>query len=203
MTKENNAIKLPRPRFTGKISVEQAMRLRRSTRQFRDKPVSLDHLSQLLWAAQGVTGAYNERTAPSAGGTFPLEMYVVAGNVTDLPAGVYKYKPRIHELDFVSAGDRRKELADAAIQQKCVSRGAVAIVLAAVYERTTAEYGERGIQYVHMEIGHVGQNIHLQAISLGLGTVAVGAFEDHAVASLLGLPRNEKPLYILPLGQLP
>jgi SagB-type dehydrogenase family enzyme len=203
MTEENNTIKLPRPRFTGKISVEQAMRLRRSTRQFRDKPVSLGHLSQLLWAAQGVTGAYNERTAPSAGGTFPLEMYVVAGNVTDLPAGVYKYKPRAHELDFVSAGDRREELAEAAIQQKCVSRGAVAIVLAAVYERTTAEYGERGVQYVHMEIGHVGQNIHLQALSLGLGTVAVGAFEDHAVAGLLGLPRNEKPLYILPLGQLP
>ena len=80
---------LPKPRLKGTIAVEQALRRRRSTRQFPDKPVSLEDLSQVLWAAQGVTGAYNERTAPSAGGTFPLEMYVVAGNVSDLPAGVY------------------------------------------------------------------------------------------------------------------
>ena len=203
MTEKHHSIKLPRPRFKGKISVEQAVRLRRSTRNFPGKPIALEQLSQLLWAAQGVTGAYNERTVPSAGGTFPVEMYVVAGNVTDLPAGIYKYKPRVHALDFVCAGDRREELADAAIQQNCVARGAASIVLAAVYERTTAEYGERGVQYVHMEIGHVGQNIHLQAVSLGLGAVAVGAFEDHAVADLLGLPRNEKPLYILPVGLLP
>ena len=196
-------IKLPKPRLKGTIAVEQAIRRRRSTRQFPDKPVSLEDLSQVLWAAQGVTGAYNERTAPSAGSTFPLEMYVVAGNVSDLPAGVYKYEPRAHKLSRISSGDIRAGLAEAAIQQKCVSRCAVAVVLAAVYERTTAEYGERGIQYVHMEIGHVGQNIHLQAAALGLGSVAVGAFEDHAVASLLGLPRNEHPLYIMPLGQLP
>ena len=196
-------IKLPKPRLKGTIPVEQALRRRRSTRQFPDKPVSLEDLSQVLWAAQGVTGAYNERTAPSAGSTFPLEMYVVAGNVSDLPAGVYKYEPRAHKLSRISSGDIRAGLAEAAIQQKCVSRCAVAVVLAAVYERTTAEYGERGIQYVHMEIGHVGQNIHLQAAALGLGSVAVGAFEDHAVASLLGLPRNEHPLYIMPLGQLP
>jgi SagB-type dehydrogenase family enzyme len=127
----------------------------------------------------------------------------VTGNVTDLPAGVYKYRTRAHELVFVSAGDRREELADAAIQQPCVSRGAVSIVMAAVFERTTAEYGERGTRYVYMEAGHVGQNIHLQATALGLGTVAVGAFEDHAVSHLLSLPRNEQPLYIMPIGQLP
>mgnify|MGYP001823509650 CR=1 FL=1 len=200
---ENSTIKLPKPRLSGTLAVEQAMRRRRSTRRFPDKPVSLKNLSQILWAAQGVTGAYNERTAPSAGGSFPLEMYVVAGNVTDLPAGVYKYEARVHELCWVSSGDIRAELADAAIQQKCVSRCAVAIVLTAVYERTTAEFGERGVQYVHMEIGHVGQNIHLQAAALGLGSVAVGAFEDHAISTLLGLPKAEQPLYIIPLGQLP
>jgi len=200
---EKDTIILPKPRLRGTIAVEQAMRRRRSTRRFPDKPVTLEHLSQLLWAAQGVTGAYNERTAPSAGGTFPLEMYAVAGNVSGLPAGVYKYKSRKHALTFVSAGDRRDELADAAIKQKCVARCAAAIVLTAVFERCTAEFGERGVQYVHMETGHVGQNIHLQAAALGLGVVAVGAFEDHAVATLLSLPKNEQPLYIMPFGQLP
>jgi SagB-type dehydrogenase family enzyme len=200
---EKNIFILPTPRLRGTIAVEQALRRRRSTRRFPDKPVSLGHLAQLLWAAQGVTGAYDERTAPSAGGTFPLETYAVAGNISGLPAGVYKYKPRRHALVFISAGDRRGELADAAIQQECVAQCAAAIVLTAVFERCTAEFGERGIQYVHMETGHVGQNIQLQAAALGLGAVAVGAFEDHAVSALLSLPRNEQPLYIMPFGQLP
>ena len=200
---ENPVIKLPNPHLKGTLAVEQAMRRRRSTRQFPKKPVSLEHLSQIMWAAQGVTGAYNERTAPSAGSTFPLEMYVAAEKVTDLPPGVYKYKSRAHELVRVATGNMLAGLSDAAIQQKCVSRCAVAIVLTAVFERTTGEYGERGRQYVYIEVGHVGQNIHLQATALGLGTVAIGAFEDHAVSSLLGLPRNEHPLYIMPLGQLP
>jgi SagB-type dehydrogenase family enzyme len=200
---EENVIKLPKPRFTGRISIEEALRRRRSTRKYLDKPVTLAEVSQLLWSAQGVTGAFNERTAPSAGGTFPLEMYLVAARVDDLPAGFYKYRVRAHELVFVAAGDIREELTAAALDQDCVRCCAVAVVLTAVYQRTIAEYGERAVRYVHIETGHVGQNIHLQAAALGLGAVAVGAFDDDAVARLLGLPGDESPIYIMPLGRLP
>lgn len=200
---EESVIKLPKPRFTGRVSIEEALRTRRSTRTYRDKPLKLEEVSQLLWAAQGVTGAFNERTAPSAGSTFPLEMYLMAAQVVGLPAGFYKYRVRAHELAFLFAGDYREELVAATLDQECIRGCAAAAVLTAVYQRTIDEYGERGIRYVHMETGHVGQNIHLQAAALGVGTVAVGAFDDNAVARLLRLPESEKPIYIMPFGRMP
>jgi SagB-type dehydrogenase family enzyme len=199
---EENTITLPRPRFKSSVSIEETLRSRRSTRNFSKKPITLENISQLLWSAQGVTGAFNERTAPSAGGTFPLEVYVVAGNVTDLAPGVYKYHFRAHRLQRLIEGDVREELAAASLDQSCIKCCAAAFVLSAVYERTTKEYGERGTRYVHMELGHVGQNLHLQAVSLKLGAVAVGAFEDDAVARLLTVPKGEHPLYIIPVGKM-
>lgn len=200
---DENAIKLPRPRLKTGVTIEEALRRRRSTRIFPDKEVSVEQVSQLLWAAQGVTGAFNERTAPSAGGTFPLEMYLVAGRIDRLSAGVYKYRFRAHELVRVGETDVRAELAEASLGQDCIRRCAAAAVLTAVYQRTIDEYGERGTRYVHMEVGHVGQNFHLLAGALGLGTVMVGAFDDAAVARVLGLPEEEIPVYIMPLGRLP
>lgn len=196
-------VKLPQPHTSGGVSVEEALLRRRSTRDFPDDPVSIADVSQLLWAAQGVTTAAGERTAPSAGATFPLEVYLVAGRVDDLEAGVYKYRPRTHRLEKVVGGDARAALAKAALGQDCVKRCAAAFVLASVYGRTTVEYGERGVRYVHMEAGHAGQNIHLQAAALGLGAVVVGAFDDGDVAGLLGLAGKEQPLYIIPVGKLP
>lgn len=196
-------IKLPQPRMKGRVSLEESLRRRRSTRKYPNKPMSLNEVSQLLWAAQGVTGAFNERTAPSAGGTFPLEVYLVSGMVDDLAPAVYKYRFRAHRLVRVADGDRRGDLAEASLGQDCIRRCAAAIVLTAVYRRTVDEYGERGVQYVHMEAGHVGQNIHLQAAALELGTVMVGAFEDDGVAATLRLPDDESPVYIIPLGRLP
>jgi SagB-type dehydrogenase family enzyme len=196
-------IKLPKPRLKGTVSIEEALRRRRSTRAFKNKPLSLEDVSQLLWAAQGVTGAFNERTAPSAGGTFPLEVYLVAGEVEGLPSAVYKYRRRVHELSHVVGGDRRAGLAEASLGQDCVRKCAAAVVISAVYQRTVAEYGERGVRYVHMEAGHVGQNLHLQAAALDLGTVMVGAFDEDAVAAVLELPEDESPVYIAPLGRLP
>lgn len=196
-------IKLPQPRMKGRVSLEESLRRRRSTRKYRNKPLSLDEVSQLLWAAQGVTGAFDERTAPSAGGTFPLEMYLVSGMVDDLAPGVYKYLFRAHRLVRVAEGDRRADLAEASLGQDCIRRCAAAVVLTAVYRRTVDEYGERGVQYVHMEAGHVGQNIHLQAAALDLGTVMVGAFEDERVGATLQLPEDESPVYVIPLGRLP
>lgn len=195
-------INLPKPKLRGDVSIEQALSRRRSTRDFPKKSITLEEVSQLLWAAQGITSAAGERTAPSAGATFPLEVYLVAGDVEGLSAGVYKYGYRKHELHKVGDGDKRAALAAAALDQECVSDCAASVILTSVYGRTTVEYGERGVRYVHMEAGHVGQNIHLQAAALDLGTVVVGAFDDEAVVRVLGITKKEYPLYIMPLGRL-
>lgn len=196
------AIKLPAPKFDSDTSVEEALLKRRSIRDYKDEPLTLAEISQLLWAAQGITETKKGyRTAPSAGALYPLETYVVAGNVSDLADGVYKYKPYGHELMKVAEGDRRSELAAAALGQPAVKKGAAVIVFSAVYERTSGKYGERGTRYVHMETGHAAQNIYLQAVSLGLGTVTIGAFDDGQVKKILSMPENEQPLYIIPVGR--
>jgi SagB-type dehydrogenase family enzyme len=194
-------IKLPEPRLRGEMSLEEALLERRSVRDYAPGPLRLAEVSQLLWAAQGVTAEWGGRTAPSAGALYPLETYLVAGNVENLSPGVYKYNPTGHELIKVSDRDVREELAVAAVNQTCVKEGAISIVIAAVYERTTAKYGDRGVMYVHMEAGHAAQNIYLQATALGLGVVAVGAFYDDQVKDIIGLSENEAPLYIIPVGR--
>lgn len=185
------------------MSVEEAILRRRSRRSYTDEPLSLHDISQLVWAAQGITEpATGKRAAPSAGATYPLEVYVVVGTngVTGLADGVYRYNPVKHQLENVLKGDLRSDLADAALGQDWVREAPVNIVIAAVYERTTGRYGDRGIRYVHMEAGHVGQNLYLQAEARGLGVVVVGAFHDDQVQKLLRLPADEKPLYIIPVG---
>jgi SagB-type dehydrogenase family enzyme len=155
----------------------------------------------LLWAAQGFNDPRGLRTAPSAGALYPLETYLVAGNVQGLAPGVYRYRPDGHKLERLLEGDKRHVLAGAALGQRPVSEGAVDIVFTAVYSRTTGKYGERGVRYVHIEVGHAGQNLCLQATALGLGAVTVGAFVDELVAKALNLPQNEQPLYIIPVGR--
>ncbi len=186
---------------------------RRSVREYKDEPVSLAEVSQLLWAAQGVTGPGGERTAPSAGALYPLEVYVVAGKVSGIGPGVYKYIPGKHVLELVSEGDKRAELGNVASSQPSIKDAALDIVIAGVYERTTGKYSSpvrdeltgshypRGVGYVYMEAGHVAQNVCLQAVSLKLGTVTIGAFSDDDVKSVTGMPVNERPLYILPVGR--
>lgn len=195
-------VKLPAPRLESAVSVEAALSGRRSLREFSSAgPLSLDEVSQLLWAAQGIAHPEGLRTAPSAGALYPLEVYVATGRVTGLPAGVYRYRPRGHELHKVADGDRRHELARAALEQECIRDGAAVFVLAAVYERTMRKYGERGVRYVHVEVGHAAQNVYLQAEALGLGTVLVGAFRDEAVAKILALRAGERPLALMPVGR--
>ncbi len=192
-------VKLPQPRPSGEMSVEEALAARRSVRSYRDEPLSLTELSQLLWAAQGITAHWGGRTAPSAGATYPLEVYAVVGEVTGLEAGVFHYRPDGHLLVRRKAGDLRGELAAAALGQGWVREAPVSLVIAARYERTAGRYGERGARYVHIEGGHVGQNIYLQAEALGLGTVVVGAFDDQDVKTLLRI--EEEPLAIMPVGR--
>jgi len=194
---------LPLPRLKGEVSLEEAIASRRSIRDYLDKPLSLEQLAQLLWAAQGITDVTRSfRAAPSAGATYPLELYVVVGEggVTGLEAGVYHYDPRAHVLVLVKKGDVREDLARACLNQPWVREAPVSIVIVAVYSRTTARYGDRGVRYVHIEVGHVGQNIYLQATALGLGTVAVGAFYDEEVRKIVGAKDAEHPLYVMPVG---
>jgi len=200
MTSEAS-ITLPRPRYDSEISIEEALLRRRSVREYTGEPLSLQELSQLLWATQGITGPRGLRTAPSAGALYPLEIYVVVGNVEGLDVGVYKYRPHEHSIQKVLEGDSRSVLAEAALGQSWVGRAAVDIVITAVYERTTGKYGERGVRYVHMEVGHAAQNLCLQATALDLGAVAVGAFHDEKVEETLNLPEEEKPLYIIAVGR--
>jgi SagB-type dehydrogenase family enzyme len=192
---------LPPPVLDGGVSLEQALTLRRSTRSFADTPLAFDDVAQLLWAAQGITETRRGfRTAPSAGALFPLEAYVVAGNVEGLDPGVYRYLPREHTLLPVKAGDMRNALYNNALRQGPVRTASAVFCLSAVYQRTSKKYGERAERYVHMEIGHAGQNICLQAAALNLGVVTIGAFHDKDAAAVLGLPAEEDLLYILPVG---
>ena len=194
-------IQLPEPRLRSEVSLEEALLKRRSIREYANLPLTLEDVSQLLWAAQGITVKWGGRTAPSAGALYPLEVYLVVGNVENLAAGVYKYKPERHELVKVRDDDVRGELAKAALGQSWVKEGAIDIVIAAVYGRTTKKYGDRGVRYVHMEAGHAAQNIYLQAATLNLGMVTVGAFHDDWVKEIMSMPEDEIPLYVIPVGR--
>lgn len=198
------SIKLPPPRRDGRVSLEEALLRRRSVRQFGESPLELAETAQLLWAAQGITEpGRGFRTAPSAGATFPMELYLVCGNVGGLQTGVYRYDPAAHELTLVKRGDVRSELAAGAVGQEMIAKAPASLLLAAVYERTMRRYGERGVRYVHMEAGHVAQNVYLQAAALDLATVVVGAFEDARIRRVTGIPEAEHPLYIMPVGRKP
>ena len=198
---QQRTLRLPEPRLQSEVSLEQAFHERRSTREYANVPLTLNEVAQLLWAAQGVTSEWGGRTAPSAGALYPLEVYLVAGNVESLAPGVYKYNPGRHKLVTVRDGDVRGQLANAALGQRWVQEGAVDIVIAAVYERTTTKYGDRGVRYVHLEAGHAAENICLQAVALNLGVVTVGAFHDVLVKYIMGMPDDEVPLYVIPIGK--
>lgn len=184
------------------MSVEQALLERRSVREYAAEPLTLAEVSQLLWSAQGITHPSGLRTAPSAGALYPLEIYLLAGEVTDLKDGVYRYRPEGHQLLSVLEGDLRRDLSRAALNQPSLQDAPAVIVIAGVYERTTIKYGERGIRYVHIEVGSASENVHLQAVSLGLGTVFIGAFHDDGVREVLQLGTDEQPLGLMPVGRM-
>lgn len=194
-------IKLPAPAYDSGCDLNKAIQTRRSLREFKDEAITLEQVAQLLWSAQGVTSLGGYRTAPSAGALYPLEIYVAAGNVDGLPPGLYRYHPREHGLLKAQEGDKRAELAEASLQQHWMAAAPAMIVIAAVHERTSGKYGERGVRYVDMEVGHAAQNVALEAVAMGLGTVDVGAFVDSAVKKVLKLPAEETPLLILPVGR--
>jgi SagB-type dehydrogenase family enzyme len=197
--RSDSVIKLPPPDTVGQVTVEQALWHRRSVRAFADESLTVKQVGQLLWAAQGLNRGMVGRTAPSAGATYPMELYLVAGKVKGLNPGVYHYGFNGHCLTLTKAGDHRAELADAALRQGAISTAPAVLVLAADFSRTARRYGERAPRYVYMEAGHVGENVHLQCEALGMGTVMIGAFQDDRVKKLLGI--EQEPLYIMPVGR--
>ena len=191
-------IKLPKPKEKGFTSIEEILNQRRSIRDYKKSPLGLDQISQLLWAASGKN--LYRRTAPSAGATYPLETYLVVGEVEGLEAGIYHYSSSSHSLEKTKDQDIRNRLSQAALGQRMIEKAPINIIIAADYDRTVSHYGQPVIRYVHMEVGHVGQNISLQANALGLGTVMIGAFEDQQVKEVLEI--KEEPLYIIPVGKI-
>jgi SagB-type dehydrogenase family enzyme len=191
-------VKLPGPNEKGAISIEETLNRRRSVRDYRSGALSLEEVAQLLWAASGEN--LYRRTAPSAGATYPLENYLLAGEVERMEQGLFHYAHSTHTLERRKDEDLRRKLAGAALGQGMIERAPITIVIAADSGRTTGRYGQRGARYVHMEVGHAGQNVSLQAVALNLGTVMIGAFDDKEVKEILGI--GEEPLYLIPVGRV-
>jgi SagB-type dehydrogenase family enzyme len=192
---DDRVIQLPKPAVKGRVSLEESMAKRSSVRQFKQRALKMEEISQLLWAAYGQTRQWGGKTIPSAGALYPLEIYIAT------PEGFFHYLPSRHLLQLHTDGNMIPKLSAAALHQDCVTGAPAVFVITAVYERTTRRYGSRGERYVHMEAGHAAQNIHLEAVALELGSVAVGAFNDVEVQRVLGLSKDEIPLYLIPVGE--
>ncbi|ACI20059.1 SagB/ThcOx family dehydrogenase [Dictyoglomus thermophilum] len=196
-------IKLPSPLLKSSISIEEALLLRRSKRFYKDNPLTLQELSQILWASQGISDPdYKFRTCPSAGALYPLEIYVSVLRVDGIESGIYKYNPEKHEIVQIYKSSKREELYEASLKQEWIKRAPVVIIICASFYKTKARYGERGIRYIYIETGHCAQNIYLQCVSLNLGTVAIGAFDDDEIKRILNLPKFEFPTYLMPIGKI-
>ena len=189
------SISLPPPRERGPLTLEECLRRRRSVRHFRPEPLNLGQIGLLFWSAQGFRSLEGRRTAPSAGALYPLEVYGVT------PEHVLHYLPAHHTAEVTLEGDIRKDLCRASLDQEFILEAPFTLVIAAVYQRIEVKYGSRrGPRYVHFEVGHAAQNVHLEAVALGLGSVPVGAFHDERVAEVMKLPDDHRPLYLIPIG---
>lgn len=193
-TQPLETVELPPPDTTGERPLEAVVAGRRSVRTYTDETLSLAQVGQLLWAAQGVTDAAGHRTAPSAGALYPLELYVV------LPDGLYHYLPAQHQLARLAEEELREVVWEAGLRQDALREAPAIFVFTAVYQRTADRYGDRAERYVHMEVGHAAQNLALQAVAMGLGSVPIGAMHDDQVQARLGLPADHVPLYLIPVG---
>lgn len=187
--------KLPPPRVAGPCSLEATIARRRSQRTFLPEPLALEEIGQLLWSAQGVTGADGLRAAPSAMTAYPLELYVASAE------GLEKYDPGTHALERIRSSDPRPALRAAAHDQASVTSAPAVFVFTAVYARTRAELGSGCEPFVHMDLGHAAENLLLQACALGLSGVPIAWLDGEATHEILGSPDGETPLYLVPVGK--
>ncbi len=202
---------LPEPDYEGGISVESALKNRRSVREYTSSPLSLMEMSQILWAAYGITKPNNEKgflrggmkTAPSAGARYPLEIYIVVTNVTRLSPGIYLYRPQGHQVLKIANGEFRNQLAEATYSTDVIKRAPACLVYSAIYKRTTEKYGDKGKdRYVCMDVGFSAENVYLQAASLNIGTVMVGSVIDDKVKKVINMSEEETPMCFMPLGKI-
>ena len=200
---KEHQMNLPKPILKGDVSVEQAIKHRRTIRSYKSKPLTLEQLSQILWAAQGITGNRGyKRSAPSGGALYPMDIYAIVGDngVKGLKAGIYHYDPHQHAALLITEGDLRKDVAKAALSQMWMARAPLNLVITSEYSRIMSKYGSRGERYAMIEAGHIGQNIFLQAEALGLRAGIVGAFHDKGVNRVMKINRAHEPLLIMPVG---
>lgn len=195
-------IDLPSPLLDGETSIEEAISSRRSVREYKPDALRLNEVAQLVWAAQGVTSKQGYRTTPSAGAIYPLNIYLVNGSSPDFAKGVYRYLPLEHALEKTMNDDVRAQLSAAAFGQASIKNASVLLIITGSYKKTQKKYGNRAVRYVDMETGHAAQNLYLQCVSLHLGMVTIGGFSDELVSKVLALPKDETPLYIIPIGKI-
>ena len=200
MSQDDNprTIKLPEPVKQSDMSIEECLAARRSVREYGDRALSVDEVSQLLWAAQGITADWGARTAPSAGGLFPIRLFVAVRDVDGIDPGSWEYLPREHSVRLVKPGDITADLCAAALDQECVAHGQIVLIISAIPSITEAKYGDRSMRYIDTEVGAVCENIYLQCEALDLGTVSVGAFYDDEIAEIVGTDNAVR--LIMPVG---
>lgn len=198
-------IALSEPQHSGGAPLWDALRERRSVRRFLPDPLAEGALSQLLWAAQGITARRHDhglRTAPSAGALYPVETYVVVHRVADVHPGVYHYAPEMHGLELIQAGDFGPQTASAALDQRMAARANLVLVWTGVFERSKWKYRQRAYRYVYLDAGHIAQNVALAAVALGLGSCQIAAIYDHEANALLGVDGvAESVLYMTAVGR--
>ncbi len=190
------AVSLPPPVTKGTKSLEEVLATRRSVRQFKPDPLTVEQIGQLCWAAQGVTEPKRGlRTAPSAMARYPLELYVVTAE------GARHYVPAHHALETHVEGDALATLRASAGRQRSVAQAPAVFVFAAVPSRLGGRFPERAQRWVDLEVGHAAQNLLLEAVALGLGAVPVGGYDEAAVAKALQLPEGQQVCYLIPVGE--
>lgn len=197
---ESSLVALPEPDKAGGKTLREVMATRRSVRHFTEEAVSLQELSQLLWAAQGVTNERGWRTVPSAGAKRPIELYIVADRVEGLEPGLYHYRPDEHRLGLVRSLATSVELQATCRNQASVGRAAMNVVVVGVVWRVEEKYGpERSERYVVVEGGAVLEHLSLEAHALGLGSVIIGGFSDDEVQGYVNT--DAMPIGVLPIGR--
>jgi SagB-type dehydrogenase family enzyme len=205
---KDELISLPKPAVAGKTSVEAAMVAKKSVREYQKQPLTLQQVGQLLWAANGnipqdAISSATTKTITSAGGIYPLDVFLVVGpnTVGDLPQGAYQYIARTHGLKLHAPGDLRGLLAYASFGQTWMAQAPALIVITGKVDESAARYRDRAFRYVCAEAGSADQNLYLQSESLGLRMATVGAFEDAHVNGVLKLTNKHTPIFIIPVGK--
>jgi SagB-type dehydrogenase family enzyme len=195
---------LQQPDTKGGVPLWQAIAHRQSIRNFKNKPLGKDQLSQLLWATQGITReqmGFELRASPSAGALYPVETYVVVHNGESIEPGIYHYAIQDHQLEQLKRGDFRLDIAKAALDQDMAYSGSAVFVWTAVFARAMWKYGQRAYRYVYLDAGHIAMNLALAAVALGLGSCQIGALYDGEVNALLEIDSEEESvLYMSVIG---